>query len=50
MKKQLYEKHLSLDEMIEIWREKPCSKGFLNSLICNLICERENKKKKYVKK
>lgn len=37
---------MSLSEMIETWREKAVSKGFMNSLICNLICEIKNLKDK----
>lgn len=38
-------KCMSLKEMIEAWKNGGVSKGFMNSLICNLLCEIENLEK-----
>ena len=46
MKNYIDGKYMSLSKMIETWRKKTVSKGFMNSLICNLMCENLNLKRK----
>lgn len=40
-----YTKYATLKELIAIWKNKDVKKGFLNQLISNLLCERENLKR-----